>query len=90
MTHAEQRWIVAKVEQGMALVGALETQLARLPRHRREPPLRPRRRTHHLTPARKSMNTAPTERQSQFLAYIHQYGIINGCAPAELLCAEWA
>ncbi len=36
------------------------------------------------------MNTAPTERQSQFLAYIHQYGIINGCAQAELLCAEWA
>jgi hypothetical protein len=47
MTHAEQRWIVAKVEQGMALVGALETQLARLPRHRREPPLHHRRRTHH-------------------------------------------
>lgn len=29
------------------------------------------------------MNTAPTPRQAQFLAYIHQYGIINGCAPAE-------
>ena len=30
------------------------------------------------------MNTQqPTERQAQFLAYIHQYGIINGCAPAE-------
>jgi len=28
MTHAEQRRIVAKVEQGMALVGALETQFA--------------------------------------------------------------
>jgi type I restriction enzyme S subunit len=27
MTHAEQRRIVAKVEQGMALVDALETQL---------------------------------------------------------------
>jgi DNA-binding MarR family transcriptional regulator len=29
------------------------------------------------------MNPAPTARQGQFLAYIHQYGIINGCAPAE-------
>ena len=29
------------------------------------------------------MNNAPTARQGQFLAYIHQYGIINGCAPAE-------
>ena len=29
------------------------------------------------------MNTAPTARQGQFLAYIHQYVIINGCAPAE-------
>jgi repressor LexA len=25
----------------------------------------------------------PTERQGQFLAYIHQYGLVNGCAPAE-------
>lgn len=25
----------------------------------------------------------PTERQGQFLAYIHYYGIVNGCAPAE-------
>jgi len=24
-----------------------------------------------------------TERQGQFLAYIHQYSIVNGCAPAE-------
>ena len=24
-----------------------------------------------------------TERQGQFLAYIHQYSILNGCAPAE-------
>jgi repressor LexA len=24
-----------------------------------------------------------TEREGQFLAYIHQYGILNGCAPAE-------
>ena len=29
------------------------------------------------------MNNVPTARQGQFLAYIHQYGIINGCAPAE-------
>lgn len=25
----------------------------------------------------------PTERQGQFLAYIHQYSLVNGCAPAE-------
>ncbi|MEO7597933.1 MAG: SOS response transcriptional repressor [Opitutus sp.] len=25
----------------------------------------------------------PTERQGQFLAYIYQYGLVNGCAPAE-------
>lgn len=24
-----------------------------------------------------------TKRQGQFLAYIHQYGMINNCAPAE-------
>lgn len=24
-----------------------------------------------------------TERQGQFLAYIHQYAVVNGCAPAE-------
>ena len=24
-----------------------------------------------------------TARQGQYLAYIHQYGILNGCAPAE-------
>ncbi|HEY5778904.1 MAG TPA: hypothetical protein VIT00_09210 [Terrimicrobiaceae bacterium] len=29
------------------------------------------------------MNPAYTERQGQFLAYIHQYSIVNGCAPAE-------
>ncbi len=29
------------------------------------------------------MITNPTARQGQFLAYIHQYGIINGCAQAE-------
>lgn len=25
----------------------------------------------------------PTERQGQFLAYIHLYSLMNGCAPAE-------
>lgn len=25
----------------------------------------------------------PTERQGQFLAYISQYSLVNGCAPAE-------
>jgi len=25
----------------------------------------------------------PTERQGQFLAYIHQYSLVNGLAPAE-------
>jgi repressor LexA len=29
------------------------------------------------------MNAAPTERQGQFLAHIHHYSILNGCAPAE-------
>jgi len=29
------------------------------------------------------MNQAYTERQGQFLAYIHQYSLVNGCAPAE-------
>ena len=29
------------------------------------------------------MNPAPTARQSQFLAYIHHYSLLNGCAPAE-------
>ncbi len=29
------------------------------------------------------MNPIHTERQGQFLAYIHQYSIVNGCAPAE-------
>ncbi|MBI4622913.1 MAG: SOS response transcriptional repressor [Verrucomicrobia bacterium] len=29
------------------------------------------------------MNPAPTERQGQFLAYIHHYSIVNGRAPAE-------
>lgn len=28
-------------------------------------------------------NPAPTERQGQYLAFIHQYGILNGCAPSE-------
>ena len=30
-----------------------------------------------------SMNPTYTERQGQFLAYIHQYSLVNGCAPAE-------
>ncbi len=25
----------------------------------------------------------PTERQGQFLAFIHQYRLLNGCAPSE-------
>lgn len=29
------------------------------------------------------MKPTPTKRQGQFLAYIHQYGLIHGCAPAE-------
>ena len=29
------------------------------------------------------MNSTPTERQGQFLAYLHQYRLVNGCAPAE-------
>ena len=29
------------------------------------------------------MNPTFTERQGQFLAYIHQYSLMNGCAPAE-------
>ena len=29
------------------------------------------------------MNPTYTERQGQFLAYINQYSILNGCAPAE-------
>ncbi len=38
-----------------------------------------------LTPEAKAdvMNPAPTARQGQFLAYIHQYAMVNGCAPAE-------
>ncbi|MBI3774436.1 MAG: SOS response transcriptional repressor [Gammaproteobacteria bacterium] len=28
-------------------------------------------------------HSAPTERQGQFLAYIDQYNMVNGCAPAE-------
>lgn len=28
-------------------------------------------------------NATFTARQGQFLAYIHQYGMVNGCAPAE-------
>ena len=33
--------------------------------------------------ARIMMNSAPTERQGQFLAYIYQYSIVNGSAPSE-------
>ncbi len=29
------------------------------------------------------MNPITTERQGQFLAYMHQYSLVNGCAPAE-------
>ena len=29
------------------------------------------------------MNSAPTERQGQFLAYIFQYSLVQGSAPAE-------
>lgn len=29
------------------------------------------------------MKPAYTERKGQFLAYIHHYSILNGCAPAE-------
>jgi len=29
------------------------------------------------------MKPTYTERQGQFLAFIHQYSILNGCAPAE-------
>lgn len=29
------------------------------------------------------MSHAYTERQGQFLAYIYQYSLVNGCAPAE-------
>ncbi len=29
------------------------------------------------------MKPTYTERQGQFLAYIHQYSLVNGCAPAE-------
>lgn len=28
-------------------------------------------------------HSAPTARQGQFLAYIHQYTLVHGCAPAE-------
>ena len=29
------------------------------------------------------VSPVPTARQSQFLAYIHHYSLVNGCAPAE-------
>ena len=31
----------------------------------------------------KGKSTKPTERQGQFLAYIFQYDLVNGCSPAE-------
>lgn len=31
----------------------------------------------------KERSTNPTERQGQFLAYIFQYSLVNGCSPAE-------
>ena len=31
----------------------------------------------------KKDDAKPTERQGQFLAYIFQYSLVNGCAPAE-------
>jgi SOS-response transcriptional repressor LexA len=37
----------------------------------------------HVNQPSRSMNSAPTTRQAQFLAYIHQYTVVNGCAPAE-------
>jgi DNA-binding MarR family transcriptional regulator len=30
-----------------------------------------------------STSVTPTARQGQFLAYIYQYSVVNGCAPAE-------
>ena len=37
----------------------------------------------HVEQPHTLMKPAPTERQGQFLAYIHQYSLVNGCAPAE-------
>lgn len=34
-------------------------------------------------PTHPMKDPAPTERQGQFLAYIYQYSIVNGCAPSE-------
>jgi DNA-binding MarR family transcriptional regulator len=34
-------------------------------------------------PLQPSVNPAWTGRQGQFLAYIHAYSVLNGCAPAE-------
>jgi DNA-binding MarR family transcriptional regulator len=36
-----------------------------------------------VDPQQAFMNPTYTEQQGQFLAYIHQYSILNGCAPAE-------
>lgn len=37
----------------------------------------------HVDHQQTFMNPTYTERQGQFLAYIHQYSLVNGCAPAE-------
>ena len=37
----------------------------------------------HVEQSHRLMNPAPTARQGQFLAYIYQYSLVNGCAPAE-------
>ena len=37
----------------------------------------------HVSQPAPLKNSAPTARQAQFLAYIHQYSVVNGCAPAE-------
>ena len=37
----------------------------------------------HVDQRQTFMTPTYTERQGQFLAYIHQYSILNGCAPAE-------
>ena len=37
----------------------------------------------HVNQSAPLKSSAPTARQGQFLAYIHQYSVVNGCAPAE-------
>jgi DNA-binding MarR family transcriptional regulator len=36
-----------------------------------------------VAPLQPPVNPVWTERQGQFLAYIHAYGVLNCCAPAE-------